>query len=92
VNQSSESLKGSAMKSHIVAAIAAAAAVMLSMGCSTTTSMGASPSGSSMPTGSSDKMCQVFQGYAQSRGITPVLQEECTRQMGAEGCRKCLGM
>ncbi|AMO22447.1 hypothetical protein GCM10027034_28040 [Ramlibacter solisilvae] len=77
------------MNRHMLAAIAAAATAILTAGCSTSsTSMGASPS--SGP--SDDGMCQVFRSYARDRGITPNLQEECARQLGVDGCRKCLSM
>jgi len=84
------------MNSHIVAATAAAATVVLAVGCATpSTEMGASPSpsaGSTAPTESEsrDKMCETFRSYAQSRGRTPTLEEECIRQMGVEACRACL--
>lgn len=79
------------MKSIIVAAITAAAAI-LAVGCSSTsTSMGASPSSSvpSMGSAENDGLCRSLRSY-RDRGLTPELQEQCVRQLGAENCRKCL--
>lgn len=78
------------MRSHFVAAIAAAATVILSVGCSTpSSSMGASPS-SGTPS-AEERQCQVFRSYARDRAISNVM-EECARQMGVEACKKCLGL
>jgi hypothetical protein len=84
-------LKGSAMNRHVLAAIAAAATVFLAVGCSTTgTSMGAAPgSGPDMGTAENTKLCNSLRSY-RDRGLTPELQESCVRQLGQEGCRKCL--
>ena len=78
------------MNRHIVAAIATAAAI-LTVGCSSTsTSMGGSPSAvPSMGSAENDGLCRSLRSY-RDRGLTPELQEQCVRQLGAENCRKCL--
>jgi hypothetical protein len=82
------------MNSHIVAAIATAATVILSAGCSTsmsqpsTSSAGAPPSSSSA--GYDERQCQVFRSYQRDKAPT-ALMEECSRQMGVDACNKCLG-
>ncbi|GAB2586086.1 hypothetical protein GCM10027034_18100 [Ramlibacter solisilvae] len=83
------------MNRHIVSAIVTAATVIVIVGCSSTTSMGASGSGSSassvpsMGSAENDSLCRSLRSY-RDRGVTPELQEQCFRQLGLEDCHKCL--
>ena len=79
------------MNRHILAAIASAATVILIAGCSSmpSTSMGASSTVPSMGSAENDGLCRSLRSY-RDRGLTPELQEQCTRQLGADNCRKCL--
>ena len=78
------------MKRLIVAAVAAAATLILTVGCGSmqSTSMGG-PSTPMYGSAENDRLCQTLQGY-RSRGLTPELQEQCVRQLGQDTCRKCL--
>jgi hypothetical protein len=75
-----------AMKIFIFTLALAASLVGCAMDGSTA-AMGAGASG--VATQQQVGMCQVFRSYA-SRGEGQLLQESCTRQLGADLCTRCL--
>jgi hypothetical protein len=64
--------------------------VAILAGCAqqpTTSASGAPPSGM---TGFDAHMCQTLRGYM-GRGEDMKVQEACVRQLGADGCKQCMG-
>jgi|GEM_PF-3692818 len=65
-------------------ATAIAISTLLAAGCGSTS--GARPaSDTAPPTAVNEQMCQVFRA-----GLTPDPLNECMRELGDEGCKRCL--
>jgi hypothetical protein len=63
----------------------------MNMGQPSTAASGGPPTAdSSTKTEMNSRMCSVFRSY-KDRGEDQVLMESCVRQLGQDGCSKCLG-